>query len=60
MSTDNDIAFPVLTDADLSALSHRGRVREVPAGQLLWEEGARNLAFYVVLKGAIEITGSFS
>jgi thioredoxin reductase (NADPH) len=57
MSTDHDVAFPVLSAEDLAALTARGRTRRVRAGEVLWEEGDRNLSFYVVLEGAIEITG---
>ena len=57
MSTDRDIAFPVLTAKDLAALTALGSVREVHAGEMLWEEGDRNPFCYVVLEGGIEIIG---
>jgi thioredoxin reductase (NADPH) len=57
MSTETDIAFPELSEKDLAALTARGKIREVRAGEVLWEEGDRNRFFYAVLEGAIEITG---
>ena len=55
MSTDYDVAFPTLSARDIAALSARGRTREVRAGEILFEEGYRNLSFFVVLEGGIEI-----
>jgi thioredoxin reductase (NADPH) len=57
MSTETEIAFPELSEKDLAALTARGKIREVRAGEVLWEEGDRNRFFYAVLEGAIEITG---
>ena len=57
MSSDRDVAFPVLSDKDLAALSTRGRIHEAKAGEILWEEGDRNPCLFVVLEGAIEIVG---
>jgi thioredoxin reductase (NADPH) len=57
MSTETDIAFPELSEKDLAALTARGKIREVHAGEVLWEEGDRNRFFYAVLEGAIEIIG---
>ena len=57
MSSETDIAFPELSEKDLAALTARGRIREVHAGEILWEEGDRNRFFYAVLEGAIEIIG---
>ena len=54
MATDRDVAFPVLTDQDLSALKIRGRLRQVRAGDVLYQEGDRNHSFFVVLDGAVE------
>ena len=55
MSSDREVAFPVLSDRDLAALAARGHPREVHAGDLLFEEGDRNPSFFVVQKGAVEI-----
>jgi thioredoxin reductase (NADPH) len=55
MATDRDVAFPVLKPSDLAALSARGHPRQVKAGEVLFAEGDRNLSFFVVLKGAVEI-----
>ena len=57
MSSETDIAFPELSQKDLAALTARGKIREVHAGEVLWEEGDRNRFFYAVLEGAIEIIG---
>jgi thioredoxin reductase (NADPH) len=55
MSSDHEVAFPTLSDRDLAALSARGQAREVRAGEVLFEEGDRDLSFFVVLEGGIEI-----
>jgi thioredoxin reductase (NADPH) len=55
MPTDQEIAFPLLGTKDLATLTARGRVREVRPGEILFEEGDRNLSFFVILEGAIEI-----
>ena len=57
MAGEQDIAFPELSEKDLAALTARGKIREVRAGEVLWEEGDRNRFFYAVLEGAIEIIG---
>jgi thioredoxin reductase (NADPH) len=57
MAGEHDIAFPELREKDLAALTARGKIREVRAGEVLWEEGDRNRFFYAVLEGAIEIIG---
>jgi thioredoxin reductase (NADPH) len=57
MSTETEVAFPVLSPDDLDALKARGRIRDVRAGEMLWEEGDRNPFCYVVLEGGIEIMG---
>jgi thioredoxin reductase (NADPH) len=55
MASDHDVAFPTLSDKDLTALAARGRARQVRTGEVLFEAGDRNLSFFVVLEGAIEI-----
>ena len=55
MSDTTDIAFRRLTDAQVAALRPRGRVRAVRPGEVLWAEGARDFAFFVVLRGAVEV-----
>ena len=55
MATDRDIAFPVLPPRDIAALSGRGAPRAVRAGDVLFAEGDRDIGFFVVLEGAIEI-----
>jgi thioredoxin reductase (NADPH) len=58
MRSDEDIAFPLLTDAQIDALRPRGRVRPVEAGEMLWKEGDRGFGFFVVLRGEMEIIDS--
>ena len=55
MSTDQDVAFPVLNDQELSALKIRGQLRSVHAGEILYQEGDRTQSFFVVLDGAVEV-----
>lgn len=55
MASDHDVAFPTLSDRDLAALAARGHPREVHTGELLFEEGDRDLSFFVVQEGAVEI-----
>jgi thioredoxin reductase (NADPH) len=55
MSTDHDIAFPILYQHDLEALELRGHVKDVRRDDVLFAEGDRNFCFFVVLEGSIEI-----
>lgn len=55
MATERDIAFPVLTPRQLEQLTARGHPRAVRAGEILFSQGDRGIAFFVVLEGAIEI-----
>jgi thioredoxin reductase (NADPH) len=55
MATDRDIAFPVLQPRDIAALSARGKPRDVRAGEVLFAEWDRDVRFFVVLDGAVEI-----
>jgi len=55
MANDHEVAFPTLSDRDLTALAARGHPREVHRGELLFEEGDRNPSFFVVQEGAVEI-----
>jgi thioredoxin reductase (NADPH) len=55
MANDRDIAFPVLEPHELAALAGRGRTRDVRDGEVLFGEGDRNIDFFVVLDGRIEI-----
>jgi thioredoxin reductase (NADPH) len=55
MPTELEIAFPKLTDRDLAALSARGRVRDVSAGETLYATGDKVIHFYVVLEGEMEV-----
>ncbi len=55
MATERDIAFPILTPRQLDQLAARGHHRAVRAGEVLFREGDRNLGFFVVLEGAVEI-----
>ena len=55
MATDLDIAFPTLSDRDLTALTARGHPRDVRAGDILYSAGDTGFCFYVVLEGRIEV-----
>ena len=55
MATDRDIAFPTLRSEDVATLELRGKVRDVHDGEILFAEGDRNVDFFVVLEGEIEI-----
>ncbi|HEY7611634.1 MAG TPA: FAD-dependent oxidoreductase [Gemmatimonadales bacterium] len=55
MATDRDIAFPVLQPRDITALSGRGTRRDVRAGEILFAEWDRDIDFFVVLEGEVEI-----
>jgi thioredoxin reductase (NADPH) len=55
MPSEQEIAFPVLDELDLAALTRRGHPRSVRAGEVLFAEGDRNFCFYVVVEGAVAI-----
>jgi thioredoxin reductase (NADPH) len=55
MASELELAFPQLTDAEVTALAPFGRESDVAAGELLFAEGARDFCFFVVLSGAIGI-----
>lgn len=58
VSAQHPQAFPRLTPAQVDALRSRGAVRRVAAGELLFTEGERDYAFFVVLSGAVEVVES--
>ena len=60
MSADTELAFPVLTPAQVDALRGSGRLRSVVAGEVLFQEGDRGFCFYVVIAGSIDIVESSS
>jgi thioredoxin reductase (NADPH) len=47
--------FPRLTDAQIERVASLGERRDVRAGEILFDVGDRNSAFYVVTSGALEI-----
>src|SRR4051794_15955232 len=47
--------FPRLTPAQIARVSSVGHVKQVKPGDMLFEPGDQNLAFYVVIDGAVEI-----
>jgi len=47
--------FPHLTPAQMSRVAALGQRRQVPAGELLFEQGDQNNQFMVVVSGAIEV-----
>lgn len=48
-------AFPHLTDAQIARLMPAGKVRDVIAGEILFEPGDASLPFFVLLSGGLEI-----
>lgn len=60
MATDQEVAFPKLTRAQIDELRPWGKVRSVKAGDILFKEGSRDFAFFVMLKGEVEIVEGFS
>lgn len=48
-------AFPVLTPAQIDRVRPASQLRRVQAGEILFEPGDRNIPFFVLLSGAIEI-----
>ena len=50
-----DEAFPRLTDEQLNRIRAVGKVRNVKAGEILFEVGAADVPFFVVLSGAMEV-----
>ena len=48
-----DIAWHLLSDEELAALREFGTERAVAAGDVLYEAGASDYAFYVVLEGEV-------
>jgi thioredoxin reductase (NADPH) len=51
----HDETFPRLTDEQIARLTPCGHERALADGEVLWEQGAANVPFYVVLAGAIVI-----
>jgi len=48
-------AFPVLTEGQIGRLRSHGKMREVERGEVLFEPGDREVPFFVLLSGAMEI-----
>ena len=53
--SDRELAFPRLAAGEIEALRPFGSERSAPAGEILFAEGQRGFAFFVVLAGAVEI-----
>jgi thioredoxin reductase (NADPH) len=47
--------FPQLTAEQISRMQERGHVRAVKLGEVLVEQGDRNIPFFVIMSGEIEI-----
>lgn len=47
--------FPKLREAQLARLRPLGQVRSFRAGEAIWEQGQRNVSFFVILEGTIEV-----
>ena len=50
-----DHIFPTLTDAQIARVAAHGKVRRVPAGEVLVEVGDLVLHFYVIQSGEVEV-----
>jgi len=55
MATDNDIAFPRLTNEQIQALCPLAEARDMRVGEYLWRAGDRSLSFFVILSGRVEV-----
>jgi thioredoxin reductase (NADPH) len=55
MASDDEIAFPQLTEAEIDGLRRFGKERTMAARETLFAEGDRGFCFFVVLEGGIEI-----
>ena len=58
MTSEQQIAFPILTPGQIDALMPWGRVRKVAPPEVLWAEGDRDFGFFLVLSGLLEIVES--
>src|SRR5208282_2060142 len=48
-------AFPALTEAQISRVRSRSKLRRVATGEILFEPGDTNIPFFVLLSGRMEI-----
>jgi thioredoxin reductase (NADPH) len=55
MSSDFEVAFPTLSDADIAGFARFGAERPIAQGEILFAEGDRGFCFFVVLAGTVEI-----
>jgi thioredoxin reductase (NADPH) len=46
--------FPILSATQMERVQQRGRLRDVPSGEILTEAGDRHQRFFVVVRGALE------
>lgn len=47
--------FPTLSATELERLKHYGKIREVEAGEVLFDQGEANVPFFILLRGEMEI-----
>jgi len=47
--------FPILTQHQVKRIAEHGQTRRIREGEVLYEQGAKNTRFFVVLSGAIAI-----
>ena len=47
--------FPKLTEAQMKRVAAHGRTRRIERGEILIEQGAKNVPFFILLSGEIEI-----
>jgi thioredoxin reductase (NADPH) len=55
MPSEHEVAFPRLTPAQIDSMRPWGHLRSIEPGDMLFQEGERGFAFYIVLEGAVEI-----
>src|SRR5437660_859131 len=54
----NDATFPKLTESQIARLKPFGRSRVTAPGEVIFDEGERRRAFYVVIRGRLQIVTS--
>ena len=54
-TVDQTQAFPHLTPSQIDRIRHVGRVRQMQAGEILFEPGDTHVPFFVLLSGGMEI-----
>src|SRR3712207_3972148 len=50
----DELLYPRMSDAKIAKLEHRGKRRSFAAGELLYDQGARDAPFFVVDEGEVQ------